>query len=200
MNNTLLSILLPTTVDRRHCFYPLLQEILMQINELNAAHDYIELVIDEDDKLKSIGLKRQHLLERATGIWVVGIDSDDWIAPTYLTDILQALNVKPDTDHVGFIEDCLINGEQSFSIFSIEHKQWAENTDGYQHIRCANPKSVIRRTKALEVGFKNIRFGEDKIFSEAVTPLLTSEVFIDKPLYFYRHTSSDFNLRYGIKD
>jgi len=197
---TILTIMLPTTADRRHCFYPLLQEILRQINELNAAHDYVEIVIDEDEKQKSIGLKRQGLLERATGTWVVGIDSDDWIAPTYLRDILQALNENPHIDHVGFIEDCLIVGEQSFSIFSIKHHRWAENEDGYQHIRCANPKSVIRRTKALEVGFEDSRFGEDRIFSEAVTPLLTSEVFIDKPLYFYRHISSDYNTRYGIKD
>jgi hypothetical protein len=197
---TLLTIMLPTTVDRRHTFYPLLQEILRQINELDAAHDYVEIVIDEDEKQKSVGLKRQHLLERATGTWVVGIDSDDWIAPTYLSEILQALNYYQNTDHVGFIEDCLIDGEQSFSIFSIKHHRWAENEDGYHHIRCANPKSVIRRTKALEVGFKDERFGEDRLFSEAVTPLLTSEVFIDKPLYFYRHISSDHNTRYGIKE
>ena len=197
MIQPILTIMLPTTICRRKTFYPLLQEVLRQINEL-GMQQFVEIVIDEDEKEKSIGVKRQDLLLKANGIWVTGIDSDDWIALTYLRDILQALNENPNTDHVGFIEDCLIDGEQSFSIFSIKHHRWAENEDGYHHIRCANPKSVIRRTKALEVGYVDSRFGEDRIFSEAVTPLLTSEVFIDKPLYFYRHISSPHNERYGI--
>jgi hypothetical protein len=197
MITPLLSIMLPTTVDRRKCFYPLLESVLKQVIDL-GMQEFVEILIDEDAKQKSIGLKRQHLLERTTGIFVVGIDSDDQIANTYIDDILNAINSKPNTDHIGFIESCSIDGEISKSIFSIRHKQWAENTDGYDHIRCANPKSVIRRTKALQVGFKDSRFGEDRIFSEAVTPLLESEVFIDKPLYYYNYISSPHNERYGL--
>lgn len=199
MTQPILSIMLPTTIDRRKCFYPLLESVLRQIVDL-GVQEFIEILIDEDSKEKSIGKKRQDLLERANGIFVVGIDSDDAIADTYIVDIVNAINSQPNTDHIGFIEHCFIDGEQSFSIFSIQHHQWDENKHGYHHIRCANPKSVIRRTKALQVGYQDSRFGEDRIFSEAVTPLLTSEVFIDKPLYLYRYTSTPHNERYGIKD
>ncbi len=197
MIQPLLSIMLPTTVDRRKLFYGLLESVVGQINDLSIG-DFIEVLIDEDCKEKSIGKKRQALLEKATGIWVVGIDSDDFIADTYLRDIVNALNTTPNTDHVGFLEQCCIDGEHSLSIFSIRHQNWAENQDGYDHIRCANPKSVIRRTKALQVGYQDLRYGEDRIFSEAVTPLLTSEVFIEKELYFYIHNSTPHTERYGF--
>lgn len=193
----LLSIMLPTTIDRRKTFYQLLELITKQINKLDAS-ELVEILIDEDNKEKSIGKKRQDLLERATGKYVVGIDSDDSVSIDYLESILDVLK-NEDVDHVGFLEGCKINGESSTSIFSIRHKLWAENEDGYDHIRCANPKSVIKREKALLVGYEDMRYGEDRVFSEAVTPLLQSETFINKFLYNYNHTSTDHNIRYGIK-
>jgi len=195
----LLTIMLPTTIDRREQFAKLLEEIKRQI-VANKYEDIVEVIINEDNKEISIGKKRQELLEASSGKWVVGIDSDDWIAEDYLHDIVMALKNSPQIDHVGFLEDCDINGEKSLSIFSIRHKSWAENFDGYDHIRCANPKSVILREKALMVGFEDIRYKEDRVFSEAVTLLLKSEIFIGKPLYFYRHISTEHNERYGIKN
>ena len=198
MTSPLLTIMLPTTIDRRDKFYPLLEEIKSQIVK-NKYDDIVEIVIDEDNKEKSIGKKRQDLLEKANGKYVVGIDSDDWIAEDYLNCIITSLKENPSIDHVGFLEDCDIDGDKSISIFSIRNKFWAENQDGYDHIRCANPKSVILREKALQVGYEDSRYGEDRIFSEAVTSLLTSEVFIEKPLYLYRYKSTPHNERYGIK-
>lgn len=189
--------MLPTTIDRRNIFYPLLEEIQRQIKE-NKYENTVEVIIDEDNKEKSIGKKRQDLLEKARGKYVVGIDSDDWIAEDYLDCIVTSLQENPAIEHIGFLEDCNINGEKSISIFSIRNKLWAENQDGYDHIRCANPKSVILREKALKIGFEDSRYGEDRVFSEAVTAILTSEVFINKPLYKYRYISSSHNERYGI--
>jgi glycosyltransferase involved in cell wall biosynthesis len=198
MTSPLLTIMLPTTIDRRKTFYPLLEEIKKQITK-NKYEDIVEVIIDEDNKEKSIGKKRQDLLEKARGKYVVGIDSDDWIAEDYLDCIITSLKENPSIDHVGFLEDCDIDGDKSISIFSIRNKFWAENQDGYDHIRCANPKSVILREKALQVGYEDSRYGEDRVFSEAVTSLLTSEVFIEKPLYLYRYKSTPHNERYGIK-
>lgn len=203
MSQKILTIMIPTTTDRRELFIRLCHELLNQISNYPNGEELIEIIHDEDNKEKSVGLKRQHLLEKANGVFVVGFDSDDFPAPTYIQDIMDAIMMNlwdDDFDHVGFLEDCTINGEKSLSIFSIRHLNWDENKDGYDHIRCANPKSVIRREKALMVGFPDMRFGEDRIFSEAVTPLLKKEIFINKPLYNYIHISSPHNERYGIKD
>jgi glycosyltransferase involved in cell wall biosynthesis len=193
----LLTIMIPTTIDRRPLFKALTMELWRQIFE-GDYHNVVNIVFEEDDKQISVGLKRQHLLEGADGEFIVGFDSDDYPAPNYISEIVDALINNPDTDHVGFIEDCDINGQKSKSIFSIKHKSWDEQEPGYDQVRCANPKSVIRRSKALQVGYQDMRFGEDRIFSEVVTPLLTSEVFIEKPLYFYRHDSTENSDRYGF--
>lgn len=194
----LLTIMLPTTIDRREQFKRLYAEIYRQII-FAWAMDKVEVLVDEDNKEISIGAKRQRLLERALGEYVVGIDSDDGIAPTYVADILKALEDAPGIDHVGFYELCTFNGmNPKKSIFSIVQKRWGENVYGYDYIRCANPKSVIRRVKALEVGFQDLRYGEDILFSESVTALLSTEVFVDKILYYYRYADSEHNERYGI--
>lgn len=201
MTQPLLSIMIPTTVDRDALCELLIAELWQQIEAIGLeVNKDIQIISIRDNKEISVGLKRQRLLEWAIGTWVVGFDSDDYPAPTYIADIVEALVNNPNTDHVGFIEDCDIDGQKSISIFSIKHKSWEEQEPGYDQVRCANPKSVIRRTKALEVGYKDLRWGEDRVFAEAVTPLLKSEVFIDKPLYYYRHISSDSNERYGIKN
>lgn len=195
--NELLTIMIPTTVDRRPLFEKLIMELWRQVVENSSAH-LVNIIHEEDNKEISVGLKRQRLLERAEGTWVVGFDSDDWPAPSYIQEIVYALKENPNTDHVGFIEDCDIDGQKSISIFSIKHKSWDEQEPGYDQVRCANTKSVIRRTKALQIGYEDSRFGEDRVFSEAVTPLLESEVFIEKPLYFYRHNSKENQDRYGF--
>jgi hypothetical protein len=197
MNNQVLSIVLPTTFDRRKTFYPLLEFILRQINNMDLSRE-IEVLIDEDNKEKSIGQKRQDLLQRANGKYIVGIDSDDWISDDYIKKIYKAITNNPEVDHIGFYEKCNIDGDITKSIFSIKYLKWHENLDGYDHIRCANPKSVIKREIAIKVGFEDIRYGEDRIFSEKVTPLLSTEIFIDDMLYYYRRINSEHNHRYGI--
>ena len=211
MTQPLLSILIPSTPDRKNQTSELLECLLKQeylskigifdVGNITAWRYYgllsnIEILIMVDSKENSVGFKRQKLLEYSKGEWVSGIDSDDLVAETYIHDILEALKHNP--DHVGFVEDCDIDGVKSRSIFSIKHKSWDEKEEGYDQVRCANPKSVIRRTRALQVGFTDCRFGEDRIFSEAVTPLLESEVFIEKPLYKYIHRSSNPTERYGL--
>jgi hypothetical protein len=193
----LLTIMIPTTVDRRELFNALIVELNRQVRAFCEDWE-VEIISNEDNKEISVGKKRQILLEQAKGLFVVGFDSDDFPAPDYISEIVGALRAcNDDIDHIGFLENCNIDGAISTSIFSIKYHKWAENAAGYDHIRCANPKSVIRREKALQVGFKDMRWGEDTVFSETVTPLLKGEIFIDKPLYNYIHKSSPYIERYG---
>jgi hypothetical protein len=197
--DTLLSIMLPTTVDRRDTFVKLLSEIKRQIQNLKSGSK-VEIIIDEDNKEKSIGKKRQDLLERAKGKYVVGIDSDDWISKDYLSSIIEALEKNPEVDHVGFTQHCDLDGLEAKTIFSSRYKKWESNKDGYDYVRSPGHLSVIKRDKALKAGYDDARYGEDKMFSDRVTPLIKSEVMIPKDLYFYRYKSEDHNKKYGIKN
>jgi len=193
MNQTL-SICLATVESRAKLFALLHGELMVK-----TSGKPVELVVYCDNKEISIGKKRQELMERATGDYVVFIDDDDWVAPTYVDDILQALTTKPDC--VGFEIECTTNGrDKQSAIASMRYKRWSDNLDGYRFNRSTYHKTPIRRDLALKVGFPNLRYAEDKYFSEGIIKLVETEVFIPKVLYYYRFNSEPFAQKYGFKN
>jgi hypothetical protein len=192
----LLSIMLPTTTDRRKTFYQLLEIIMKQINKLDAS-ELVEVLIDEDNKEKSIGKKRQDLLERTTGKYVVGIDSDDSISIDYLESILDAIK-NEDVDCVGFLIDCDMDGVKKNAISSIVYSDWCENKDGYDYCRSIYHKTPVKSIIAKKIGFEDKRFGEDYIYSMGIKSLLKKEHFINSTMYYYRFKNEEHNKKYGI--
>ncbi len=70
----------------------------------------VEILSIEDNKEISIGAKRQKLLERAIGDYIVFFDSDDLPFNLYTSKILQALESSPDC--VGFKIHMTTNGKR----------------------------------------------------------------------------------------
>ena len=190
----LLSILLCTVENRADIFSALHAHILRQ-----AESKPVEVLVACDAKQISIGKKRQNLLEQAKGEWICFVDDDDWVSDSYVDDILTALESKPDC--VGFKITCTTNGRNEESaIASIRYPRWIENQDGFAHCRSPYHKTPILRSIALKVGFPDMRYGEDKIYSSGVTKLVDTEKFIDKVLYFYRYRNNEpFGEKYGIR-
>lgn len=187
-----LSILLCTVENRAVIFARLHAEVLRQ-----SEGKPVEVLVACDAKQISVGKKRQNLLEQATGEYICFIDDDDWIAPTYVDDILSALKSKPDC--VGFKITCTTNGHNEESaITSMRYSNWREDYDGYKHCRSIYHKSPHRRSIALKVGFQDLRYGEDRPYSMEVMKYVKTESFIDKVLYFYRFKTEPFMQKYGI--
>jgi hypothetical protein len=64
--------------------------------------------------------------------------------------------------------------------------QWKSNCIkecGYYYMRPIIHFNPVLREKALMAGFKDIRFGEDKDYSERLNLYLTKEYFLEKPLF-----------------
>lgn len=187
-----LSVLLPTVISRCDLFAKLHAEVQRQ-----AANKPVEVIVACDNKEISIGKKRQNLLEQATGDYVCYIDDDDWIAADYVDRILAAL--EPNPDCVGFLIECTTNGgNRQKAIASMRYKKWGEQRDGFAHVRSPYQKTPIRRTLALKAGFPDLRYGEDRIFSTAVTALIQTEQFVNAILYYYRYRAEPFHTKYGI--
>lgn len=187
-----LSLLLATIENRASLFALLHAEILKQ-----AEGKPVEILVACDAKQISIGKKRQNLLEQATGDYIAYIDDDDWIAPTYVDDILKALESNPDC--VGFKITCTTNGQnQQSAIASMRYPTWRENVDGYAHARSTYHKTPHKRELGLKVGFHDIRYGEDRPYSMKLMQYVKTESFIDKVLYFYRYRTESFMTKYGI--
>ncbi len=187
-----LSILLATVVERAALFAKLHAHLLKQ-----AEGKPVEIVVACDNKEISIGAKRQQLLERATGDYVAFIDDDDWVADSYVDRILTALESKPDC--VGFLIDCTNNGGPvRKAIASMRYPRWMEGKDGYAHNRSCYHKTPHLRSIALKVGFPDLRYGEDRPYSEGLMRHVKREEFIDAALYTYRFHHENFNKKYGI--
>lgn len=193
-----LSILICTTIDRKEMFSTLYAEMFRQ-----AHGKPVEILYLEDNKEISVGAKRQKLLEMSKGEYIVYFDSDDFPSPTYVDDILLAISpgyLQPAPDCVGFMIHMTTNGvKPQTCCHSLKYKEWAKNVHGYDYVRNVTIFNPVKRQLAIQVGFKDMRFGEDKDYSDRLTPLCKTEKFINKKLFHYRYTIQDHNERYGIK-
>lgn len=198
MSSPILSILIATTICRRDLFKKLFLELFTQSRNLP-----VEVLYEEDNKTISVGAKRQKLLERAKGDYVCFFDSDDWPDQWYVVDLLDACYKKADC--VGFLIFMTTNGQRpQVCCHSLRYKEWKGDgktkIDGYDYVRNVTHFNPVRREIALQVGFKDLRFGEDKIYSDAVTKLCETEVFINKKLFHYRYSNAvPFKKKYGIR-
>jgi len=208
-----LSILIATTKSRVSMFEELLHEFDRQLIEqsktmrsfgtalndlITRTTEQVELIALSDNKEISIGAKRQKLLELAQGDFVVFFDDDDQPSPDYVSMILDA--ITPDVDCVGMNVYMTTNGKNpQRCCHSLRYKQWANNVDGWDYVRNITHFNPVRRDVALKVGFKDLRFGEDKLYSDGVSALLRNEAYITEPLFHYRYKTEPHNEKYGIK-
>jgi glycosyltransferase involved in cell wall biosynthesis len=171
-----LSILTVTLESRSAVFQNL-------IRALNAQSDKtVEMLANLDNGEKSIGAKRNELLKAAKGDYVVFVDDDDMVSPYYVSSILGAIKSGPDCCGLEGIITTKTFGPRKF-IHSLKYTDWYEENEVYY--RCPNHLNPIKREIALEVGFPDLSFQEDKDFSLRLKGKLQTEVYINQPLYYY---------------
>lgn len=173
--------------------------IIDTIKDAFKHPDTVELVFMEDNKEISIGRKRQMLLEKAEGDYIVYFDSDDYPKNNYVKAIMKGLEVEPDC--IGFRIAMTTNGvNPQTCCHSLRYPEWSDRKDGFDYVRNVTHFNPVKRSLALQVGFKDIRFGEDKVYSDQVTKLCKHEVFIDEFLFDYRYSNKmEHNQKYGIQ-
>ena len=173
-----LSILICTLPNRIGYLSQLLQILTPQRTE------DVEVLIESDNASMTTGHKRNLLLKRSTGKYVVFIDDDDMVAPTYVADILKAAESNPDA--IVFNGIMTTNGRDERKWF-ISKDYGYEAKDG-AYYRYPNHIVPIRREIAMAFPFMDIRIGEDYAWATAIhnAGLIKSEVKIMKELYHYQ--------------
>lgn len=196
MPNYLLTIMIPTTIHRKVECDKLEFEIWKQI-ERDSLKDLVNVIIDDRGKDIPIGQKRNDMYNHPeAGDYSWQIDDDDFIHDEALAKIIDALDQRPDA--VTFLEDCYFDGVRKISNHSIWYDEWKDNWDGYDYVRCAYFKDVIKTELARKVTVPFIRWNEDEQFSMLLKPYLETEVHINEFIYIYQHVSSDSTERYGL--
>lgn len=212
MIQTLLSILIPLTPERKNIVHDLLRKFGAFIGLRYMADDGewvqytsdedsgIEIIICHDNKILTIGEKREKLYSLARGLFSWQIDSDDNISDNAIELILNAIKSNPEVDCITFRERCMMNGEYKTSNHSLKYSQWMDRSDGFDYVRSPFYKDVIRTDIAKSVPFEHIRFNEDERWSKALYPNLHTEIHINEELYYYIYNPKESHeIRYGIK-
>lgn len=183
-------------------FIPLYAEFQKQ----TSGYDDIELIVEEDAKQISIGEKRNKLLARAKGEWIVYFDSDDFPFEYYVNEIMEVLERTTEPiDCIGInILMTTNNNNLQRCCHSLRYPKWQGDgktkIDGWDYVRNITHFNPVKRELALQTGFKPIRFGEDRDYSDRLYPLLKSEYYIPYPLFHYRYSNTMPDaIKYGYK-
>lgn len=142
-----------------------------------------EVVIDLEPRGMSTGQKRNNLIDKAQGEWVCFVDDDDYVAPDYVSSIMEALEQNPDcvTFQGKYFQDTVFVFD-----WTIKLGERYEERGGHVY-RWPNHLSVMRKSIASSVKFPPITQGEDYAWSRSIMEqgLLKTEVHIPKQLYYY---------------
>jgi len=181
----LLSILIPTLESRRASFLRLYQRLDRQIVQNNACSD-VEILVLEDGGQHSIGKKRNALLQRAAGRFVVFVDDDDDVSDDYVRLITGALWERPDVDCIGIKGQVTFRGRHPRTlIYSLQYDHYSTREGDY--VRPPQHITPIRRDIAIRYPFADTSYSEDYDWALQMRSdsALRHEYFIDEILYYY---------------
>jgi glycosyltransferase involved in cell wall biosynthesis len=185
MNRCLLSILIPTLEARRDRFASLHDGLKTQIAQAGLEAE-VEILYAMDRGELPTGAKRNALLDRAQGEFVVFADDDDDVSPDYVSRICRAIESRPGVDCIGIKGIITFRGTHPRCfIHSLKYSDYSSK--GGVYTRPPYHLNPIRRAIAASYRFREVYYSEDIEWALRVRNdrRLRSEVFIDSVLYYY---------------
>lgn len=192
INTVILSFLMPTIPERRERFDKLFAEVSHQVRYCKKVHPtlgVVEIIVDDGEKFtkggKTIGGKRQALIEEANGRYCCFLDDDEEISPDYVETLLRLCRGNKDVctfQNISKFDNywCIVNMSISHPINEqakpgiIKRKPW--------HI-CPVRTELAKRAK-----FPESNYGEDWVWFEQIIPFLGSEEHTDAIIHSYIHS------------
>jgi len=177
-----LSILTPTIPSREKQVKALSEKLAKQIGDLPVEH----LVLC-DNRTRSIGEKRQSLVDIANGEYIAFCDDDDDVSDDYVSEILKAIETRADV--ITFNQKAIYNGLKSEVHFGITNQDGQFNPGGITlrgpwHICAWNRQKV----KGCVFGFSN--YGEDLVWCHQARKRIKTAHHINKVLHTYIHDAA----------
>jgi glycosyltransferase involved in cell wall biosynthesis len=179
------SILIATVPSRTNTFYP---RLLGMLHKQIEGRDDVEIIGLYDNKKRSVGAKRNALLNLAQGQFLTFIDDDDRVSDDYIKSIMDTINTNPDADCIVF--DCIT------TINDNERTVYSKYSINYEYSEVGNQwrgKPAHTMVWKADIAKKHIyasqNYGEDVDWVKRACQDIKKEVRIDKTLYFY-----DFNV------
>lgn len=192
----ILSIMILSVPSRRKTF---LQDILDKIETqiANSGRTDVEVLVLYDNKKRTVGEKRNNLLDMAKGKYSVFIDDDDMISDDYLSSILSVLDYNSLVECVAWKVACTIdNGVEIICEYDFCNQHGVFIT---QTLWKGKPTHthVYLTSISKEVRYKDISMGEDADWINRVASKVKNLHKIDKVLYYYKFNSNTTETRNG---
>jgi glycosyltransferase involved in cell wall biosynthesis len=182
----ILSILILSIPERFEKLAALYWKLIFQI-----GGEDVEVLCLMDNCKRSIGTKRNDLLDAARGEYLAYIDDDDDVDDDYITEILAAIRrPNPYADVIVFKESAKLGKDDPFIVSpGVEYKnQRAQKsaTGQWQDItRIPWHWCVWRSGLAKSERFQESNWGEDAAWCQALHPKIKSQKRINKVLRYY---------------
>lgn len=177
-----LSILVPTVTTRIDQREKLLAKLCAQ-----AAGKPVEILSLIDNRQRSIGMKRQALLDIARGEYIAFCDDDDDISDDYISSLLAEIEVGADC--ITFEQHTVWNDAHSHIVFGLNNKD-EELKHGGTTLRGPWHVCAWRREKVAGCLFLDANWGEDFIWSIQARRKVHDATHIPRVLHFYTHTDT----------
>lgn len=141
--------------------------------------------IHDSGRSMPTGTKRNQLIEQTQSDYFSFIDDDDVISNEYVSEIMKAIESKPDV--ITFNGYITTNGKDRRD-FTIKLGSKYEEKNGHYY-RWPNHLAVFNRDKVRHIKFPDIWQQEDYQWSRTIheRKILKTEVHIEKDLYWYNY-------------
>lgn len=182
----LLSILIPTLEERRAQFDTVHHTLRNQVSEAGLDGD-VEILHLRDDGALTTGAKRNRLVRAARGEYVASVDDDDAVSPRYVRTLVTTLRENRGVDCVGITGEITYRGKHPRRfVCSLQNDEYRVVDNVF--LMPAKHLNPIRRDIARRYEFEDVRVSEDSDWAMRMRAdgALSSEVFLDDVLYFYR--------------
>jgi glycosyltransferase involved in cell wall biosynthesis len=179
---------LPTRIEFRQRLVDLLtSSVYAYTRTLGEREEEVEF-ITEDTTSISIGVKRNKMLQAATGEYICFIDDDDRIADNYIELVMAGIVTNPDCCSLNGIITTDGKDPKPFK-HSIDYDSMYER-DGVYY-RPPNHLNTVRASIAKQMVFPDWQRSEDSnyCFQLQASGLLKVEYKIEQTLYFYDYVS-----------
>jgi glycosyltransferase involved in cell wall biosynthesis len=182
-----LSILIPTLESRKDILIKTLSLLNEQISICNADND-IEILFDKDNRETPTGEKRNRLIERASGKYIVFFDDDDEPLEWYIYLILKA--IETDADVIPINGYMTTNGHQlKYWRMGLNFNYTSTILNGKEiYERFPNHIAPMKRELIKDFKFLPITIGEDYEWAKRIhdAKVLKTEEQILTPIYHYK--------------
>ena len=191
-----LSILTPTIPGREKQLAELQENIHKQLLHAGGSimfSDHKSRMADVehlcfcDNRTRSIGGKRQALVDIARGEYIAFVDDDDDISDDYVASLLNAIETGADV--ITFRQCAIYNGLKSEVVFGVKNQDQPFQPGGIT-LRAPWHVCAWKRERVAGCLFSESNYGEDIVWCIQARQRIKTAHHIDRILHTYRHDAA----------